>query len=70
MVKTSAIKVSKYYLLSTEDGDGFRVMSPREKEQGLTDEDLEASYPNLQIKFYLMDLTYAEITDKWYYYTF
>ena len=50
-------------LLATDKGDGFRVISPPEKEQGLNDNDLEALIP-ISSKVLSLDLTYAEITDS------
>jgi hypothetical protein len=50
-------------LLATDNGAGFRVISPPEKEQGLNDEDLQALIP-ISSKILSLDLTYAEISDR------
>ena len=47
--------------MKTEKGDGFRAISPPEKDQGMNDDDLEALIP-LSSKILSLDLTYAEIT--------
>ena len=57
------LRSANIILLSTEDGDGLRVMSPVDKDQGLTDEDLDALIP-ISDQILSMDLTYARITDK------
>ncbi len=57
------LRSANIILLSTEDGDGLRVMSPVDKDQGLTDEDLDALIP-ISGQILSMDLTYARITDK------
>ena len=46
-----------------EKGDGFRILSPPEKERGLNDDDLEALVP-LSGKILSLDLTHAEISDE------
>ena len=57
------LRSANIILLSTEDGDGLRVMSPVDKDLGLTDEDLDALIP-ISDQILSMDLTYARITDK------
>ena len=52
------LRSANIILLSTEDGDGLRVMSPVDKDQGLTDEDLDALIP-ISDQILSMDLTYA-----------
>ena len=56
------LRSTNVILLATDKGDGFRVISPPEKEQGLNDNDLEALIP-ISSKILSLDLTYAEITD-------
>lgn len=50
-------------ILPMEKGDGFRILSPPEKERGLNDDDLEALVP-LSGKILSLDLTHAEISDE------
>ena len=57
------LRSTNVILLATDKGDGFRVISPPEKEQGLNDNDLEALIP-ISSKVLSLDLTYAEITDS------
>ena len=56
------LRSTNVILLATDKGDGFRVISPPEKKQGLNDNDLEALIP-ISSKILSLDLTYAEITD-------
>lgn len=57
------LRSTSVILLATDKGDGFRVISPPEKEQGLNDDDLEALIP-ISSRIRSLDLTYAEITDR------
>ena len=57
------LRSTNVILLATDKGDGFRVISPPEKEQGLNDNDLEALIP-ISSRILTLDLTYAEITDR------
>ena len=57
------LRSTNVILLATDKGDGFRVISPPEIEQGLNDNDLEALIP-ISSKVLSLDLTYAEITDS------
>lgn len=50
-------------IIPMEKGDGFRILSPPEKERGLNDNDLEALLP-LSGEILSLDLTHAEISDK------
>ena len=50
-------------MLKTEKGDGLRVMSPVDKNLGLSDEDLNALIPFAD-QILSIDLTYAGITDN------
>ena len=57
------LRSTNVILLSTDKGDGFRVISPPEKELGLNDDDLEALIP-ISSKILSLDLTHAEISDR------
>ena len=57
------LRSTNVILMKTEKGDGFRAISPPEKNQGMNDDDLEALIP-LSSKILSLDLTYAEITDR------
>ena len=57
------LRSTNVIILATDNGNGFRVISPPEKEQGLNDQDLEALIP-LSSKILSLDLTYAEISDR------
>jgi len=57
------LRSTNVILLATDNGAGFRVISPPEKEQGLNDEDLQALIP-ISSKILSLDLTYAEISDR------
>ena len=57
------LRSTNVILMKTEKGDGFRAISPPEKDQGMNDDDLEALIP-LSSKILSLDLTYAEITDR------
>ena len=50
-------------ILPMEKGEGFRILSPPERERGLNDDDLEALLP-LSREIISLDLTHAEISDQ------
>jgi hypothetical protein len=56
------LRSTSVILLATDKGDGFRVISPPDEQQGLNDDDLEALIP-ISSRIRSLDLTYAEITD-------
>jgi hypothetical protein len=57
------LRSANIILLKTEKGDGLRVMSPVDKNLGLSDEDLNALIPFAD-QILSIDLTYAGITDN------
>ena len=57
------IRSTDIIILPMDKGDGFRILSPPEKERGLNDEDLEALVP-LSGKILSLDLTHAKISDE------
>lgn len=50
-------------ILPMENAEGFRILSPPERERGLNDDDLEALLP-LSREIISLDLTHAEISDR------
>jgi hypothetical protein len=50
-------------ILPMANGEGFRILSPPERERGLNDDDLEALLP-MSREIISLDLTHAEISDQ------